>query len=67
MYSLGKFSSDILIWLTRAPDVLVFDPDPFRTQTSETIVGVGYLRPTNSHISLPFFLLSKISQHQYSP
>lgn len=52
-------SSDILNWPAWAPDVLVFQPDPFRTQTSETIVGVGYLRPMNSHISLPFFLLQK--------
>ena len=61
-------SSDMLNWPAWTPDVLVFHLDPVRTQTSETntIIGVAFLRPTNSPISLPFPLPSKISQHPYS-
>ena len=54
-------SSDMLNWPAWKPDVLVFHLDPVRTQTSETntIIGVAFLRPSNSPISLPFPLLSK--------
>ena len=59
-------SSDMLNWPPWTPVVLDFHLDPVRTQTSETVIGVAFLRPTNSPISLLFPCPSKISQHPYS-
>ena len=65
-------SSDMLNWPAWTPDVLVFHLDLVRAQTSETntIIGVAFLRPTNSpifptlyplkNISMPIFSLKKL-------
>jgi hypothetical protein len=60
--------SDMPNWHALTPDVFVFHLEPFRTQTSETITinVVAFLRPTNSSISLPFPLNSKVSQCPFS-